>query len=67
MPITDEIMDKMSLKDEIITISDKLDQMAGNLMNPACADDETGMLRARAYSAMSKLHDELKRMINQIH
>lgn len=64
--LTDE-MDKFSLKREIIDIADTLDKMAGHLMNPPCVDDETGMLRARAYSAMSKLHEELKRMIYQIH
>lgn len=60
-------MDRFSLKKEIIDIADSLDKMAGHLMSPPCVDDETGMLRARAYSAMSKLHDELKRMIYQIH
>ena len=66
VPISEEF-DKFALKQEIITISDELDKMAGNLMNPACADDETGILHARVYTAMSKLQDELKRMIHQIY
>lgn len=64
--LTDE-MDKFSLKREIIDIADSLDKMAGHLMNPPCADDETGMLRAKVYSSMLKLHKELKGMIYQIH
>ena len=60
-------LNKQTLKQEVIKISDELDRMAGNLMSPGCADDETGILRARAYTAMSKLQDELKKMIYQIH
>lgn len=64
--LTDE-MDKYALKREIIDIADSLDRMAGHLTSPACVDDETGMLRAKAYSAMLRLHKELKQMIYQIH
>lgn len=60
-------LDKYSLKNEIITIADELDKMASHIMSPACADDETGILRARVYTAMSKLNDELKKLIYQIH
>lgn len=61
------MLNKQTLKQEVIKISDELDKMAGSLMSPGCSDDETGILRARVYTAMSKLQDELKRMIYQIH
>lgn len=64
---TSEEFDKFALKQEIITISDELDKMAGHLNEPACVDDETGILRARVYTAMSKLQDELKRIIYHIY
>lgn len=60
-------MDKLSLKKEVIDITDSIDKMAGHLMSMSCIDDETGILRARVYSSMSKLHEELKRIIYQIH
>lgn len=64
--VSDEF-DKFALKNEIITIADELDKLGGALMGPKCADSETGMIRARVYTAMSKLHDELKKIIYQIY
>lgn len=60
-------LDKFALKEEVIKISDELDRMAGNLMSPGCSDNGTGILRARVYTAMSQLQDELKKIIYQIH
>ena len=60
-------INKYMLKQELIKISNGLDEMAGKLMSPPCADNQTGELRSEAYMALSKLHEEINEMIYKIY
>lgn len=60
-------MDKFELKDKIIEIMDKINELGGEVMNPAAADEETANFRSKVISSLIRTHNELTGIMYNIY